>query len=225
MSAFVITATGTDIGKTFVATGLVRHLRGEGQLVDALKPVASGFDAAAAGAADTGLLLSALGRPLQPAEFDAISPWRFAAPLSPDMAAAKEAKRVDFDALVDFCRAAIDQGSGTLLIEGIGGVMVPLDEKHTVLDWISALNIPVVLVTGSYLGSLSHTLTALDALRRRDLTVKALVLNETEGSTVTVADTAATLKRFASGIPLVTLLRQPFGAKADPAFAELASLL
>ena len=83
------------------------------------------------------------------------------------MAARKEGKAVDFGALVDFCRRAIAACPGTLLIEGIGGVMVPLDEKHTVLDWMAALNIPVVLVAGSYLGSLSHTLTALDAMRSR----------------------------------------------------------
>jgi dethiobiotin synthetase len=225
MSAIFITATGTDIGKTFVASGLIRHLRGAGRPVDALKPVATGFDPAAAGSTDTGVLLSTLGRALQPAEFDTVSPWRFVAPLSPDMAAAKEAKRVDFAALVDFCRRAIDANRGTLLIEGIGGVMVPFDHEHTVLDWIAAINVPVLLVTGSYLGSLSHTLTALDALRRRDLTIKALVLNETEGSTVSMSDTASTLRRFASAVPLVALSRQPFGAKPDPAFAELAALL
>lgn len=225
MSAVFLTATGTDIGKTFVATGLIRHLRGAGQPVDALKPVATGFDPGAPGASDTGQLLSALGRALQPAEVDRVSPWRFAAPLSPDMAAAKEGKLVDFAALVDFCRRAIDASRGTLLIEGIGGIMVPLDREHTVLDWIAGLNIPVLLVTASYLGALSHTLTALDALRRRDLTIKALVLNETEGSTVSMTDTASTLRRFAPAIPLVPLPRQPFGAKPDPAFAELAALL
>ena len=225
MSAVFLTATGTDIGKTFVAAGLIRQLRGTGLPVDALKPVATGFDPAAVGSTDTGLLLSALGRTLQPVECDAVSPWRFVAPLSPDMAAAKEGRLVDFDALVSFCRRAIDESRGTLLIEGIGGVMVPLDDRHTVLDWIAALNIPVVLVTGSYLGALSHTLTALDALRRGNIAVKALVLNETEGATVSMTDTATTLQRFAPAIPLVALPRQPFGAKPHPAFAALAALL
>ena len=58
-----------------------------------------------------------------------------------------------------------------LLIEGIGGIMVPLDDEHTVLDWMLVLQLPVILVAGSYLGTLSHTLTALDVLRRRGLTV------------------------------------------------------
>ena len=207
MKAIFITATGTDAGKTYVATSLIRHCRAAGRQVDALKPVATGFDPASPAMSDTGLLISALGRPLRPAEIDRISPWRYAAPLSPDMAARKEGKAVDFDALVDFCRRAIAACSGTLLIEGIGGVMVPLDEKYTVLDWVAALDIPVVLVSGSYLGSLSHTLTALDAMRTRAIGVLAVALNETVGSTVSMADTEATLGRFAAPIPIVPLPR------------------
>ena len=60
--------------------------------------------------------------------------------------------------------------------------MVPLDDRHTVLDWMMALNVPLVLVTGTYLGTLSHTLTCLDVLKRRELAIKALVVNETPGS-------------------------------------------
>jgi dethiobiotin synthetase len=207
MSAIFITATGTDIGKTFVATSLIQHWREAGRQVDALKPLATGFDQTSPAMSDTGLLLAALGRPLQSAEIDRISPWRYAPPLSPDMAARKEGKAVDFGALVDFCRRAIAACPDTLLIEGIGGVMVPLDERHTVLDWIAALNIPVVLVTGSYLGSLSHTLTALDAISSRPIAVTAVVLNETVGSTVSMADTEATLGRFSAPIPIVPLAR------------------
>jgi dethiobiotin synthetase len=218
MSAIFITATGTDIGKTFVATSLIRHWRAAGQQIDAMKPLATGFDPASPAMSDTGLLLAALGRPLQPAEIDRISPWRYAAPLSPDMAARKEGKAVDFGALVDFCRRAIAACPGTLLIEGIGGVMVPLDEKHTVLDWMAALDIPIVLVTGSYLGSLSHSLAALNAMRSRTIAVAAVVLNETAGSTVSMADTEATLGRFATPIPIVPL---PRGGLVD----ALASLI
>ena len=110
-----------------------------------------------------------------------------------------------------------------LTIEGIGGVMVPLDDKHTVLDWMAGLNIPVVLVTGSYLGSLSHTLTGLDALRRRDLNIKALVVNETPDATVPMAETLSTLNRFAAPIPIVAVPRPP--RNNQQAFAEIASLL
>jgi dethiobiotin synthetase len=223
MSAYFITATGTEIGKTFVASGLIRHWRGMGRTVDARKPVATGFDPAAAGASDAGLLLAALGRPATPAEIDRISPWRFAAPLSPDMAARGENRRIDFDALAAFSRDAIAGAKDLLLIEGIGGVMVPLDETHTVLDWMVALNIPLVLVAGTYLGSLSHTLTCLDVLARRGLAVKAIVVNETPGSTVTVPGTVETISNFAPTIPVMGMQRMP--AMSAGAFDLIADQL
>jgi dethiobiotin synthetase len=141
------------------------------------------------------------------------------------MAARREGRALDFDALVAFCRQAMAASPGLVLIEGIGGVMVPLDDTRTVLDWIAALNVPTLVVAGSYLGSLSHALTCLDAIARRGLAVKALVVNETANSTVPLADTVETLSRFAASIPIVALPRLA-GADADhPAFARLAALL
>jgi dethiobiotin synthetase len=223
MTAIFITATGTDIGKTFVAAGLIRHLRAAGRHIDALKPVVTGFDPTAGAASDPGVLLAALGRPAIPTEIARIAPWRFAAPLSPDMAARHENRTIDFAKLMAFSRDAIAGAKGTLVIEGIGGVMVPLDHKHTVLDWMTELNIPVVLVTGSYLGSLSHTLTSLDALRHRGLTIKALVVNETRNATVPMAETLSTIDRFATPIPIVALPRSP--PDGQQTFAKIASLL
>ena len=104
MGAKFITGTGTDIGKTWLACALLRHWRAERRQVVAFKPVLSGFDPQHAGASDAGALLAALGREPSQAELDAIAPWRFAAPLAPDMAAALEGRRVDFDQLVAFTR-------------------------------------------------------------------------------------------------------------------------
>jgi dethiobiotin synthetase len=225
MSAVFITATGTDIGKTFVAAALIRHLRSAGTPVDALKPVASGYDARAPQDSDAGALLAALGRRVTQAEIDRISPWRFAAPLSPDMAARAESRALDFHALVDFSRRAIASHKGTLLIEGIGGIMVPLDERHTVLDWMGALGIPAVVVTGSYLGTLSHTLTALDVLRARAIAITALVVNETPDSTVPLAETVQTLARFAPDIRILAMPRGSDDRSHHPAVETLAALL
>jgi dethiobiotin synthetase len=202
MSAIFITATGTDIGKTFVAAGLIRHFRHNGQVVDALKPVVTGFDPAHPEPSDPGVLLAALGRPVSSDEIARISPWRFAAPLAPDQAAHREGRNLDFDALVQFSCAAANAAQGRLLIEGIGGIMVPLDERHTVLDWMVALGAPVILVAGSYLGSISHTLTCLDVLQRRALTIRAVVINETRGSTVGLPETIASVSQFAGAIAL-----------------------
>jgi dethiobiotin synthetase len=225
MSAIFVTATGTDIGKTFVAAGLIRHFRTAGRAVAAIKPVVTGYYPAEAAGSDPGVLLTALGEPAAPADIERVAPFRFAAPLAPAMAARHEKRTLDFDALLGFCRRAIADHDGLLLIEGVGGIMVPLDERHTVLDWMAALKLPLVLVAGSYLGTVSHTLSALDVLLRRELTVTALIVNETARSAVTMADTMETLNHFAGGIPIVALPRLPPGAGTHAAFETLAALL
>jgi dethiobiotin synthetase len=158
----------------------------------------SGFDMATAAVSDAGVLLDALGELVTSEAIDRISPWRFAAPLSPDMAAAREGRSIDFDALVEHCRREIAATRGTLLIEGVGGVMVPLDERHTVLDWMEVLGLPLILVTGNYLGAISHTLTAIDACKRRALDLAALVVNASECSPVSMEETVATLWKILS---------------------------
>jgi dethiobiotin synthetase len=225
MSAIFVTATGTEIGKTFVAAGLIGHVRRAGGHVHAIKPVLTGFDPASAATSDAGVLLAALGQLVTPSNIERISPWRFAAPLSPDLAAWRERRAIDFDELVRFCRRTAEASPGLLLIEGIGGVMVPLDDRHTVLDWIAAIRIPSVIVTGSYLGSLSHTLTCLDVFDRRKLVIKALVVSETPGSTVQLHDTVETLARFAAPVPVIELPHLPADSTEHPAFDAIARLL
>jgi dethiobiotin synthetase len=224
MSAFFITGSGTEIGKTFVTAALIRELRRRGRPVAALKPVASGFDPAQAAASDPGVLLAALGEPLSAETLNRIAPWRFRAPLSPDMAAARENRAIDFAALIAHSRNAIAEAPSTLLIEGVGGVMVPLDERHTVLDWIAALRIPAILVGGSYLGAISHVLTALDALRSRSLAIATLVVNETPRSSVALDETAATITRFAD-VPVITLPRLAQASAPHPAIGRLTERL
>ena len=206
MTTIFVTSSGTGIGKTYVTLRLIAELKAAGKRVRALKPVASGFDAARPGDSDTGALLHALELEPTAANLDALSPWRFSAPLSPDMAAARERRSVPFDALVAHCRRAARHGDVTL-IEGIGGVMVPLDGEHTVLDWIAALEAPALLVVGSYLGTLSHSLTAAAALRELGVTVAGLIVSESEDQPVPATETAATLARFVAPVPVRVLPR------------------
>jgi dethiobiotin synthetase len=224
MSSWFITATGTDVGKTFVARGLIRALRARGRSVAALKPVMSGFEPAEAAGSDGGLLLTALGREPTLEAIAALSPWRFTAPLAPDMAAAREGRTLDYSGLIDFCRKATATADDTLLIEGNGGIMSPIDHAHTVLDWMKTLELPLVVVTGTYLGTLSHTLTALDVLARHGLGISALVISESVGRPERLDETHETVARFAGGIPVVALPRMPSGGE-PAAFGQIADLL
>jgi dethiobiotin synthetase len=207
MPAFFITATGTDIGKTFIASGLIRAARAQGRPAGAIKPVMSGYDAHHPARSDAGLLLASMGEPADARNVARISPWRYRAPLSPDMAAAREGEMVPFGDLLAFCRAEIAKAPGLILVEGVGGVMVPLDSRHTVRDWIEQLGLPVLLVAGTYLGTISHTLTAAEALLRRDGRIAAILLNESADSPVPPEETAAAISRFLPGIRLAIIPR------------------
>ena len=223
MPAVFVTATGTDIGKTFVTAGLVRSFRTQGRPVAAIKPVVSGFDPDAVAASDPGVLLAALGKPVTLEEVERISPWRFADGVSPDLAARRENRSIDFSAVVDFSRRAMAINA-MRFIEGVGGVMVPLDDRHTVLDWMTALRLPVIVVAGSYLGTISHTLTALHMIDARKLATAAVVVSETPGSPATLEETVASIARFVD-IEVIALPRLAPGTEAHPAFERLARLI
>jgi dethiobiotin synthetase len=200
-------------------------MRESNQPVAALKPIVSGYDSSVAETSDPAVLLAALGRRMSADEIERIAPWRFRAPLAPDLAAAREGRRVDFVELVEFSRAAINGAKGPLFIEGVGGIMVPLDGRRTVLDWMTALDIPLLLIVGGYLGTISHTLTALDVLAQRKLTIAAIVVSESDRDAVALDDTVASIERFSNGVEVVGLPRLPAGITHHPAIARIANLL
>ena len=141
------------------------------------------------------------------------------------MAARREGRVIAFQDVVEFCRRSMAGRRGVLLIEGIGGIMVPLDDRRTVLDWMSVLRIPIILVAGSYVGTISHTLTSLEVLARRNLNVAAVVVSESEGSPASLEDTVATVQLFADSIEVVGIPRLPPGAPEHPAFARISALI
>lgn len=227
MSAFFVTATGTDIGKTFVSAGLIRVWRAKGLMAQAFKPLVSGIDDADPTGSDPAALLEAMGQDVTPASLDAISPWRFRAPLAPNMAAALEGRAVDYPGLIAACRTRIAAAgpAAPLLVEGVGGLMAPVDDDRTVLDWLRVLELPVLLVAGSYLGSISHTLTALTVLADRGQAVAGLVVSETPGATVALGAVEQAVARHFPAVPCFNLPRQPVGAAPAPVLGLLADRL
>jgi len=212
-----VAGTGTDVGKTYVSAGLIRAAKARGQKVVALKPIVSGAPEIADPAfaeTDTAKFLEALQHPLDEAHVNAISPWRFKAPLSPDMAAHLEGRSVQFDALLDWTRAHVrcaPQGA-VVLIEGAGGLMSPLTPKNTSLDLLAALGARVLLVSGTYLGAISHTLTAVEALRARNAELATIVVNESAGDNPPTDSIVETLTRF---LPESRILVVRRGARAE----------
>jgi dethiobiotin synthetase len=201
MKRVFVAGAHTDVGKTFVACALIRAARAGGLTVEALKPVASGFDPGDWADSDPGRLLQALGRPLTDDALEGMTPWRFGAPLAPPMAARLEQRDLRLPAIADFCVArAAESRADLFIVEGVGGVMSPIAEGATGLQLMSTLHYPVVLVGGSYLGSISHTLTALDVLRSRGLTIAGLVISQShDPQAPEFLETLCEVRAFAGG--------------------------
>jgi dethiobiotin synthetase len=177
MDRLFVSSVGTGIGKTLVTSILCHQLKQAGRAVAAIKPVVSGFRADDS-ESDPALLLRALEKPCTAQAIAEISPWRFARPVSPHLAARAEGGGPSLQRMLAFCRESEPAGDGVLLIEGAGGIMTPLGDDFTVLDLAAGLGHAVVLVTGSFLGAISHTLTALSVTRARGLLVRGVVVSE-----------------------------------------------
>jgi dethiobiotin synthetase len=207
MRTVFVTGAGTELGKTYVACAVIRALKAQGLTVDAFKPAVSGFAPEQAADSDPGRLLEALGRPITAETLDQISPLQFKAPLSPPAAARREGRSLGFEEVLTACRARLEQPDvQVLLVEGAGGVMSPIAEDATNLDLIAALGAPALLVGGSYLGAISHNLTALAALKARGCRTAVLALSESPDG-VDLQETASELRRFWPETPVVTVRR------------------
>lgn len=209
MRRLFITGAHTDVGKTYVACAMLRAARAKGLSVAALKPAVSGIDPGDWADSDPGRLLAAMDRPLTLAELDAIAPLRFAAPLSPPMAARLEGVDLRLSQLTTFCQAGLAASCADLtLVEGAGGVMSPMAEDSTGLDLMLALGLPSVLVGGSYLGAISHTLTAVETLRARGLPIAAVVVSQSaDPDAPDFAQTVESVAAFAGGLKVIAAAR------------------
>ncbi len=169
-----VTGTGTGAGKTVVAAAIVAALRTAGQRVAAFKPVVTGVGGDVDGAngwpADHELLAAAAGA--QPRD---VAPYTFEPAVSPHLAAQLAGIELTLEALV----AAADDaaaGADVLVVEGVGGLLVPLNAEHDVRDLAVALALPVVIAAHPGLGTINHSLLTIEAARSAGLDVRAVVL-------------------------------------------------
>ncbi|HKP79723.1 MAG TPA: dethiobiotin synthase [Phenylobacterium sp.] len=215
MTALFVAGAHTDVGKTHVACALLRAARARGLTVDALKPVVSGFDVADWAQSDPGRLIAALGLGLSGAALDATSPWIFAAPLAPPMAAALEGRDLTIADVARFC-ADRRTPADLFLVEGVGGVMSPLASDGVCLDLMRRLALPTLLVGGSYLGAISHTLTAVETLRAHGLPIAAVVVSEAaDPAAPDFGETVALTRRYAGDVRVAAAPRSLEAGWAD----------
>lgn len=215
-----VTGSGTDIGKTLVTAALAHQAQASGRKVAVIKPVASGYSWDTAAQSDAGVILQALGEEITPENIERVSPWRYRQPVSPDFAARQEGWSVSAIEIAAFCRAA-EHGADTVIVEGVGGIMAPINERQTFLDVLPDLPYPALVVIGTYLGALSHAFTCVETLRGRGHRVAGLVVSESVAGQP-VAEIARSLAIFLPDLPVVILprLQEPHPWACAPALTQ-----
>lgn len=202
MKGIFITGTDTGVGKTFVGSGLATALREQGIDVGVMKPAETGcaLRNGVLAPRDTLKLIKAGGvdDPL-----DLVNPYRFREPLAPAVAAAREAKQIEFRRIVSAFRT-LARKHACMVVEGAGGIMVPLTSSRNYLDLAGVLDLPVLVVARPGLGTINHTLLTVMAIRSRGLRIAGIVINHRSRKTPGLAErTGPPVIARLSGVPVI----------------------
>jgi dethiobiotin synthetase len=172
-----ITGTGTGVGKTVVTAGLALLLQKHGIDVGVMKPIETGCRLRSGKriGRDALYLMSAAR---SQDHLDLVNPYCFKAPLAPVVSARQEGKTIEPHRIVESYRQLANRHS-FMLVEGVGGLLVPLTQQMTALDLIHLLNLPIVIVADNFLGVINHTLLTVRCAEDSGLTIKGIVFNHT----------------------------------------------
>jgi dethiobiotin synthetase len=212
MSALLVTGTDTGVGKTYVACALAAALRAVGQSVAVLKPVETGVTDVPEDA------LALRTAAVDPAPLDDICPLRLRAPLAPSIAATAEGRTVDVDALVALI-ARRRRAADVLLVEGAGGLLVPLAGRTTWLDLARQCALPLLIVGANRLGTINHCALTSSVARAAGVAVLGFVLSQPTAETDASAESNAAAIAALTGLRCVAVLAH--GARAE-ALADFA---
>ncbi len=185
-----VTGTDTGVGKTVIASALVALLRARGLRVAAMKPVETGVVPGAA--SDAALLRAAAGGEDQPAD---VCPVSYAEPLAPLVAAARAGRPVD-PSVIEAAFARLAAGRDAIIVEGAGGLRVPLTQQVSFAELFARWRLGVVIVAANRLGAINHVLLTVDAARAAQLRIAGVVVNTLSSA---APDLAATTERCGTG--------------------------
>ena len=170
-----ITSTGTNIGKTYCTVEILKEMLNRKVLFNAYKPILSGFDICNIKDSDSYKILKTNNKEPEIEDIKEISPWLFEKPIAPSIAAKKENKSLKYNDVLEWCLKKSDNNIMNIF-EGAGGLLVPIEKIKTLLDLMKDLNSKVVLVVGNYLGSVSHTLSAIQNLQHANLQIINIII-------------------------------------------------
>ncbi|MBX5466380.1 MAG: dethiobiotin synthase [Firmicutes bacterium] len=197
MRGVLVTGTDTGVGKTRVAVGLARGLRQRGVTVGVMKPVETGHEAQEGWPQDAWSLREAAG--IDDAR-ELVVPYVFRTPAAPWVAARLEGRPVAFARLVEAAKT-LAQRWPVLLVEGAGGLAVPIDARHNWADLALALGLPLLVVAPNRLGTINHTVLTVAYARSRGVEVAGFVLNRLTDARDGTEDTNRAVIEALTGVP------------------------
>ncbi len=207
---FFVTGTDTGVGKTLVSAALMQRLQQAGLRVAGMKPVAAGLAAAGSGNEDA-LLLQAAASDAQP--YSIVNPCLYQPAIAPHIAAAESGQAMDMGR-IDSAFHQLQANSDCVIVEGAGGLLVPMDDERSLAELPQRLGLEVILVVGLRLGCLNHALLTAEALAARGLTLAAWVGNVIDPGMARLEANIETLTRRLSA-PCLGIV--PWQTKPDPA--------
>lgn len=172
-----ITGTDTEIGKTAFTAGLANVLKQEGHNVGVMKPVAAGSRADAEILKQSARVSDSL---------EEINPIYLGEPLSPNVAAQRATQILHIDHITKAYKT-LAQRHDLMLIEGVGGLLVPIQDHFSVADLIALLNVPIIIVSRAALGTINHTLLTIEAAQKRNLNILGVIYNAISDTTHDIA--------------------------------------
>lgn len=196
MNQIFITGTDTGVGKTHVATTLLRQLNNQGFKTFAIKPIASGAIVNSEGiwVNDDALNLQKSASLMRP--YSLVNPFVFKEPIAPHLAAQKEDIQLSLKSVVKSLTASFQPEADFTLIEGVGGWSVPLNDYELVSDIVRALQIPTVLVVGIKLGCLNHAILTQQSIFASDVPFVGWIANCIDPDTLAVEEIIDTLEKW-----------------------------
>ncbi|MCY3763829.1 MAG: dethiobiotin synthase [Gemmatimonadetes bacterium] len=200
-----VTATDTGAGKTAVTAGIAALLRGRGVDVGVFKPVSSG------GTADARLLSEAAG---VTDALELVNPVRLEAPLSPNVAAELEGRQIPLEP-IDDAYSRLTRLHDIVLVEGVGGLLVPIRDDFLVADLARRLDLPLLVVARAALGTINHTMLTLEAADRRNQEVIGVVYNTTGPGDPRAARTSPEVISRLSGVRFLGIVPYDPGVDVD----------
>ncbi len=217
-SGYFVTGTDTGVGKSVVALGLMHRLQAQGYRVAGMKPVASGCEPTPVGLRNADALQ--LQRQSSVAmDYALVNPYAFAPAIAPHIAAQQAGVRIDLD-IIHSAYAQIAGQADRVVVEGVGGWEVPLNERDTLADLVRELELPVILVVAIRLGCLNHALLSAAAISHAGLHLAAWVANRLPPEPDAVEENINTLKSRLSA-PLLGIIP----ALNTPGASEMAEHL